>query len=323
MGIQVKGRNFGDRRFSMQFFRLASILGLVSIGVLHHTSVMAEQPEAETGGDEELRRALAVLDSTTDRVERVQVLHTLEKNSVCRVMLGASGELITRGPHNPSAPEGTSLWFLVVPEDDRYRLVQMDISRPDLGLELGDTYARIAADGTFELFIRMELRRLLPLSPDRWPMKEIDATLFFPDEMVVIAHTRSLSNPGQAYVPGGAIGWCLLEWDGHLIAPNSEVERPENFLWVVKTKDGIQFVHSGPLRAGVYATISGDRLVTYGNGAPERLRLRKEPDWWPFEKDGAIVPIPAGRIGIPGIHDRYAVWDGDTLICVSSYAPIY
>lgn len=281
------------------------------------------ESRTESLGPTELQKALAVLDSTRDRTERVQVLRTLYQNAVCTVMLGASGELITRGPHNPSAPEGTSLSFLVVPEEEGYRLVQMDTSRPDLGLEFGDTYARIAADGTFELSIKMELRRLLPLSPERWPNGKDNADLLFPDSFVVVARARGSVEKRRPRAPGGSIGWCLLERDGHLIAPISDVERPENFLWVLKTGDGIQFVHSGPFRTGIYATISADRRVTYGIGASEKLRLQEEPDWWPFVKDGVIQPIPEGRIGIPGNRDKYAVWDGDTLICVTSDSPVY
>lgn len=90
----------------MQFFRLASILGLVSIAVLNHTSVMAEQQEAETGGDEELRKALAVLDSTTDMRSRILVSQTFLRYAKCLGFLGTNGEFIIRWRHPRQPHEG-------------------------------------------------------------------------------------------------------------------------------------------------------------------------------------------------------------------------
>jgi len=306
----------------LRFFRLIPVLGLFSILFLSHASVVAEQRDAETERNVELQRALAVLDTTRDITERLRALSTLDHNAVCTAMLGANGEVITSWPQNERSPERVSFMLLVVPYDKGYRLIALGYTRTPLGLEVGDTYANIAPDGTFALAVSTELRRSLPLSPERWLKGADNTNLLIPNGMVVIARPHGSAERTQPRPPGGSIGWCLLEWDGHLIAPTSDVERPENFLWVLKTSDGIQFVHSGPLRTGVYATISADRRVTYGIGASEKLRLQEEPDWWPYVKDGVIKPIPEGRIGIPGPHYQYAAWDGDILVGLTGSPPI-
>lgn len=107
-----------------------------------------------------------------------------------------------------------------------------------------------------------------------------------------------------------------------MIAPSPEVERPSNFLWIVKTSDGIQFVHSGPLRSGVYASISADRRVTYGAVAPVKRRTREAPDWWPYVKGDVIVPVPEGYVGRPSTAENLlSDWNGEEFVGLSLVGP--
>ncbi len=303
----------------MQFFRLISVLGLFSIQFLNHASVRAEQRDAETGCNEDLKRALAILDSTTEMGERMRVSQTLLGHAKCLGFLGANGEVIIRW-RDPRQPHEASL--AVVPENDGYRVIVITSELSDLNLKFGDTYARITADGTFTLAVDAGLRRSLPRSPERWPRNASDSGLLFPDSLTVITNEVDRAEQKEQRAPDAMLGWCLLEWAGDLIAPTPDVERPSNFLWIVKTSDGIQFVHSGPLRSGVYASIGADRCVTYGAGAPAKRRTRKAPDWWPYVKDGAIVPVPEGYIGRPSTAENVlSDWGGDEFVGLTLVGP--
>lgn len=303
----------------MQFFRLISVLGLFSIQFLNHASVRAEEREAEAEHKEELQGALAVLDSTTELRERMRASQTLLGHANCLGFLGANGEFIIRW-RNPRQPHEASL--AVVPENVGYRVIVITSKLSDLNLRFGDTYARITADGTFTLAVDAQLGRSLPLSPERWPRNASDSGLLFPDSLTVIINEVDRAEQKEQRAPDAMLGWCLLEWAGDLIAPTPHVERPSNFLWIVKTSDGIQFVHSGPLRSDVYASISADRRVTYGVGAPDKLRSRKAPDWWPYVKDGAIVPVPEGYVGRPSTAENVlSDWDGDEFVGLTLVGP--
>jgi len=291
---------------------------LVTLLGLHR----ANAEPAEVANAIAANEALAVLDTSFDRKERMRHLNTLTDSMVCSAILCANGELITRGPHNSSAPEASYSTLGVVPEAPGYRVILLAYDCAALGLSFGDTYARIDGDGKFTLAVRQELRRLLPLTPAHWPKALDGSGLCFPNHETVIARTDGNESRKEANPPSGVLGWCLLDWDGYLITPTDTLERPENFLWVVKTTDGIQFLHSGPLRTGVYASVTGDRQVHYGPGAPDSLRHKQPPDWWPYLKDGQIVPIPKGRLGRPGPEYLFAVWNGDTLIGLNGSPPI-
>lgn len=308
----------GNKMYARPQMALFLMVMVTTLLCPHRASGEATKNESPNSA----REALAALDASTDRRDRLRHVYTLEANMVCRAMLGANGELITRGPHNPGAPEASRSILGVIPEDQGYRVIWLAYDCAALGLSFGDTYARIDGDGKFTLAVRQELRRLLPLSPTHWPALPDNTGLLFPDRETIIARTSESVSPKEANPPNGVLGCCLLDWDGYLITPTDALERPENLLWVVRTADGIQFVHSGPLRTGIYATITGDRRVHYGPGAPDSLRIKESPDWWPYVKDGQIVSIPKGRLGRPGPEYLFAVWNGDTLVGLNGNPPI-
>lgn len=274
---------------------------------------------AENVDPSELQKALSVLDSTTEMGERIRVSQTVLGHAKCLGFLGANGEVIIRW-RDPRQPHEASL--AVVPENDEYRAIVITSEWSDLNLKFGDTYARIAADGTFALAVDAGLRRSLPLSPERWPRNASDSGLLFPDSLTVITNEVERTEQKEQRASDAMLGWCLLEWAGDLIAPTPDVERPSNFLWIVKASDGIQFVHSGPLCSDVYASISADRRVTYGVGAPDKRRTRKAPDWWPYVKEGVIVPVPEGYVGRPSAAENLlSDWNGEEFVGLSLVGP--
>jgi len=236
------------------------------------------------------------------------------------VFLGANGEFIAR----PSdGAECGSVALFLLPRKEGFELVS-NLDLDGLGIRYLDTYGYVSAYGEVRLAVEATgAATQLGATPKQWPYKNAEGRPEAPPEWAVIAGRTLPDGAPKAAPPEGAAGWALLEWAGNIVAPTPEMERPENVLWVVPKEGGFEFIHSGPLREGVYGTIHADRRVTFGPGAPPSLRERVHQYWWPFRVAGKPVTIPPGNRGQPTSDPsaRY-VFDGPHAVGLISTRPV-
>jgi hypothetical protein len=224
--------------------------------------------------------------------------------------LGANGELIAPSKIEEQ-PCLANLRFPYTEESQGMLLWLPIVLKP---------FVEIASDGTITLperLISVEtpiaspgyLRRkdihlspgLLPELPTRWPFMQDGRPVPAPRGAILCRSLEKKTPP--AVPPENATGWLLLGWDGALIAPVLGAPMPANPLWVVDggANRGIDLVFGGPLHSGVYAHVSPDGEMRYGEKRLVALPLsaigrqlsmiapnseaNDIKSYWPFFKD--------------------------------------
>lgn len=195
------------------------------------------------------------------------------------LMLGANGELIM--PPEGISPGPGSLLVYKCGEKLELRLSDKPVSPP---------YGYVSAGGYLSVQAAEKPGGLDAATPKQWPFAGGKKDLVLPPANTVLSSFPALGKKKKG-APSGTVGWAMLLADGSLYRPKTK-EVPANALWIRKTKDGLDFIHAGPLHSGVYAHVGKDRHVVLSGAVAQD---DESVFLWPFmDEKKRLVPPPEG-----------------------------
>lgn len=225
-------------------------------------------------------------------------------------LLGANGELIAVRHAGVSDSA-----LLLIPRDNGLDLI-VDGPISEFSLDSMDTYLSVDERGRIDYGFPLKSSRHSKMAPEFWPYVEKSGELKMPAINSVLWN-RGAEKALESNIcsPHNATGWLLLTWDDYLVAPLADAERPPNVLWIVPGQEGVengfQLIHSGPLRSGVFMTVTEERKVIPGDAASDRMRSANSDLCWPytdaFGADDGLSMLPEGEYG-PAYCDCTRDW---------------
>jgi hypothetical protein len=213
----------------------------------------------------------SALSPSEERQLRLQVA-----DSIGILRVGLYGELISPAD--------------IVPLDEDLLYVVRDGKRLELVTAWlpSAVYAVVDANGT----IRPPKKGHGPFAdalPSMWPFRDANGRLAAPPPGKTISAAGSVPAP-----PPNAAGWAFLTAHGVIEQCAPSVELFPNILWCVRTADGgMELVHSGSSRSGVFLRVAADGSITFfsddarGERATDAL-----PVYWPSQDSEGRPALP-------------------------------
>jgi hypothetical protein len=266
----------------MVLFQCLIILGVDAPAQLDESNPYSQHPmwrvrsaeEVEQERQEEIKRLEERLQEKSlpsfvrDELQRM----LYEERAIAHAVLGYHGEIIM-APRNSivhaNAPE---IALLILPtENGGLELLHFQ----NLGAKR-ETYALVEPDGQIiyesmsPLLANTSIRR-----PGKWPREKESGRWHIPPQRQAIQqHSESDSTPED---PDNSLGYCRRLANNWLMAVE-EGTIAGDAIWVVRRNDGgLNLVHSGPTKAGLFASISPGCVVEHG---PSLSKPRRGKLYW-------------------------------------------
>ena len=173
----------------------------------------------------------------------------LETKTIGYVLEGRWGELLWCDGESSSSPK----MIRVVRANDGLELVWRNA--------MGEivTHGSVDEQGRYTVRARAEGALNTSRAPKVWDMRE------FEDKYAGTGNWLSVfpSMQKSLSTPKNAVAWLFVTRYGDLVCVPIDVKPVPDIIWVVKKKDGFDFVHSGPTNAGLYAQVGPDGRIVF------------------------------------------------------------
>jgi hypothetical protein len=249
---------------AIKSFAIAALL-LLSVAL----AAGAQEPQEKASASREALKA------------RVKAGVELRQKSIGWIKLGAQGEWLFMDLSQMLSNDA----IYVVREGEG--LLLYPVNSPQ-----GSPLGKVAPSGEIAIFDKKLLKG--PAVPDRWPVDKKEKRLLVPKSGDVITKPTGTAKSRKP-LPKGFVAVFMLSSTGELVKLPDTAAKTENVIWAIQREDGgIDFIHSGPLKSGVYMHIAPDRKIE----CPQDREKPPAKGLWPYHKEGGppIVPPLEGHV---------------------------